>query len=226
MKWQDKGYLLSLNKYNENSAIAEFFTKENGKISGVIFGATSKKIKNYLFIGNEFHINFNFKQDSKLGYFKIEIENINTPVYLDDKKKLYCIIYTINLVKILTVENQQNENIFKLIRNFFLILRDSNWLTNYIFWELNFYKSIGYDINFKDYVKNVTIGGDKKYVVESTNKIKPNFLINHDTSSNNQKDLLKGFNIVGDFLDKTILKPNNISFPSSRTEFGNLIKLL
>ena len=44
MNWQDKGYLLSLNKYNENSSIAEFFTENNGKIVGIIFGSTSKKI--------------------------------------------------------------------------------------------------------------------------------------------------------------------------------------
>ena len=226
MKWQDKGYLLSLNKYNENSAIAEFFTEKNGKVSGVIFGATSKKIKNYLFIGNEFHINYNFKQDSNLGYFKIEIENINTPKFLEYKKKLYCIIYTMNLVKILTVDNQENKNIFKLLKNFFLLLDDSNWLTNFIFWELSFYKSIGYDINFKNYVKYINVGGQKKFVVESTNKIIPNFLINHDVSPDNEKDIFKGFNIVGDFLDKSILKPNNINYPSSRIEFGNLIKLV
>ena len=34
------------------------------------------------------------------------------------------------------------------------------------------------------------------------------------------------FKIVGDFLDKSILKPNNINFPSSRIEFGKLIKNL
>ena len=226
MKWQDKGYLLSLNKYNENSAIAEFFTEKNGKVSGVIFGATSRKIKNYLFIGNEFHINYNFKQDSNLGYFKIEIENINTPKFLEYKKKLYCIIYTMNLVKILTVDNQENKNIFKLLKNFFLLLDESNWLTNFIFWELSFYKSIGYDINFKNYVKYINVGGQKKFVVESTNKIIPNFLINHDVSPDNEKDIFKGFNIVGDFLDKSILKPNNINYPSSRIEFGNLIKLV
>ncbi len=226
MRWQDKGYLLSLNKYNENSAIAEFFTEKNGKVSGVIFGATSKKIKNYLFIGNEFHINFNLKQDSNLGYFKIEIENINTPKFLEYKKKLYCIIYTMNLVKILTVDNQENKNIFKLLKNFFLLLDESNWLTNFIFWELSFYKSIGYDINFKNYVKNINVDGQKKFVVESTNKIIPNFLINHDVSPDNEKDIFKGFNIVGDFLDKSILKPNNINYPSSRIEFGNLIKLV
>tara|TARA_B100000029_G_C17338311_1_gene874345 strand:- start:34 stop:714 length:681 start_codon:yes stop_codon:yes gene_type:complete len=226
MRWQDKGYLLSLNKYNENSAIAEFFTEDNGKISGVIFGATSKKIKSYLFIGNKFHINFYFKQDSKLGYFKVEVDEVNTPIFLNNKKKLFCIIYTMNIIKILTVENQENKNIYNLLNNFFKILDNDDWLIKFIFWELNFYKSIGYDINFKNYVKSIIIDGKEKFIVESNNKIVPNFLINNDIHPNNQKDLINGFNIVGEFLEKTILKPNNINFPSSRIEFGNLIKLI
>ena len=224
MRWQDKGYLLTLNKYNENSAIAEFFTENNGKISGVIFGANSKKIKNYLLIGNKFHINFNFKQDSKLGYFKVEIDKINTPIYFDNKKKLFCIIYTMNIVKILTVENQKNKTIYQLLSNFFVLLSNENWLANFIFWELNFYKSIGYDIDFKNYVKNIIVNGDEKFIVESTNKIIPNFLINNGIYPENEKEIISGFKIVGEFLDKTILKPNNINFPLSRIELGNLIK--
>ncbi len=31
MNWQDKGYLLSKNKYNENSVISEFYTEDHGK---------------------------------------------------------------------------------------------------------------------------------------------------------------------------------------------------
>jgi DNA repair protein RecO (recombination protein O) len=42
---QDKGFLLSINKYNENSAITDFYTENYGKITGVIFGSTSKKLK-------------------------------------------------------------------------------------------------------------------------------------------------------------------------------------
>ncbi len=224
MRWQDKGYLLTLNKYNENSAIAEFFTENNGKVSGVIFGATSKKIKNYLLIGNKFHLNFNFKQDAKLGYFKVEIDEVNTPIYLDNKKKLYCIIYTMNIVKILTVENQENKTIYQLLSNFFVLLDNDNWLTNFILWELNFFKSIGYDIDFKNYVKNIIVDGDEKFIVESTNKIIPNFLINNNINPNNEKDIINGFKIVGEFLDKSILKPNSINFPLSRLELGNLIK--
>ena len=131
-----------------------------------------------------------------------------------------------NLVKILTVENQENKKIYKLLSDYFELLYNDNWLINFIFWELNFYKCIGYDINFKNYVKKVIIDSDEKFIVESTNKIIPNFLISNNNYPNNKKDIILGFNIVGDFLDKTILKPNNINFPFSRTELGNLIKLI
>ena len=43
MLWEDYGFLLSKNKFGENSAISEFYTNNHGKISGIIYGATSKK---------------------------------------------------------------------------------------------------------------------------------------------------------------------------------------
>ena len=41
----DEGFLLSKFKYTENSIFADFYTKTNGKISGIIFGGTSKRLK-------------------------------------------------------------------------------------------------------------------------------------------------------------------------------------
>ena len=38
MIWDDTGFLLSKNRYNENSLILEIFTKNHGKDSGIIFG--------------------------------------------------------------------------------------------------------------------------------------------------------------------------------------------
>ena len=224
MNWQDKGYLLSLNKYNENSSIAEFFTENNGKVVGVIFGSTSKKIKSYLLIGNKFHINSKLREDGRLGYLKVEIDEIKTPVYLENKKKLFCIIYCMNLIKILTVENESNMEIYSLLEKLFKIIDLDNWLVEFLYLELNILKSIGYDINFKDYVVNKNINGQTKYVVDSSQKIIPNFLIDKKIIPENTKDIYSGYLIVGDFLDKTIIKPNNKSFPSSRNYFINLIK--
>ena len=224
MNWEDKGYLLSLNKYNENSSIAEFFTKNNGKVVGVIFGSTSKKIKSYLLIGNKFHINSKLREDGRLGYLKVEIDEIKTPVYLENKKKLFCIIYCMNLIKILTVENESNMEIYFLLEKLFKIIDVDNWLVEFLYLELNILKSIGYDINFKDYVVNKNINGQTKYVVDSSQKIIPNFLIDKKIIPENIKDIYSGYSIVGDFLDKTIIKPNNKSFPSSRNDFTNLLK--
>ena len=224
MNWQDKGYLLSLNKYNENSSIAEFYTENNGKIVGVIFGSTSKKIKSYLLIGNKFHINSKLREDGRLGYLKVEIDEIKTPVYLENKKKLFCIIYCMNLIKILTVENENNVEIYNLLEKLFKIIEFDNWLVEFLYIELNILKSIGYDISFKDYVVDKNINGQTKYVVNSSQKIIPNFLIDKNINPENLKDIYIGFSIVGDFLDKTIIKPNNKNYPSSRNDFVNLLK--
>ena len=226
MIWQDKGYLISQIKYNENSVISEFFTEMHGKVSGIIFGASSKKLKNYLLIGNKFHLNFNSKNDDKLGYFKIEIEKANTPFFLDNKTKLSCLIYAINLLKILTVENQENKNIFYLIDDFFILLKSKNWVEHFIFWELNILKNVGYDINFKNYVSKEIINGIQSYMVNSNNmkRIVPNYLIDKNKKPKNLKELFDGLNLVGDFLDKTIIKPNNLNFPNSRIDFVNLLK--
>ena len=36
MIWDDTGFLLSKNKYNENSLVVEIFTKNHGKVFGII----------------------------------------------------------------------------------------------------------------------------------------------------------------------------------------------
>ena len=81
MIWDDYGYLVGKSKYNENSLISEIYTENHGKVSGIIFGGTSKKIKNYLQIGNKLFINYNSKNENKVGYFKIEIYQAISPFY-------------------------------------------------------------------------------------------------------------------------------------------------
>ena len=227
MNWQDKGFLLSSNKYNENSSIVEFFTKDHGKISGILFGSTSKKIKSYLLIGNKFHLNYSSKNENSTGSFKVEIDKVNTALYLDNKLKLSCIIYSIQIIKILTVENQSNIKIFELIENLYKILDDDNWLKRFVIWELDFFKLIGYEISFLDYAEKVTKNNKTFYVSKNDNsKIIPNFLINNDYSVQNNKEIVNALSITGDFLKKSILNDNDYSLPNSRINFENLIEKL
>ena len=91
MNWDDNAYLISKNRYSENSLIAEVFTEKHGKISGIIFGGTSKKVKNYLQVGNKIYVNYNTKSSTRIGYFKVEILKALTPLYFDENQKLSCI---------------------------------------------------------------------------------------------------------------------------------------
>ncbi len=226
MQWNDKGYLLSKNRYGENSSIVEFYTSNHGKVSGIIYGATSKKIKNYLLIGNKFHLSYKSKNENQLGYFKIEIEEITTPLYLEDHKKLSCIVSTMNLIKLLTVENQLNNEIFKLIDIFFENLKNENWISELVFWELNFFKLIGYDLELSKLVNKELKDGNYLYYVSNNNQKKyvPSFLIENNKNEKSIHQVLNGLKLVTDFLDKSILKPNNISYPKSRIDFLNLIR--
>ena len=226
MIWDDKGYLLSKNKYSENSIISEVFTKDHGKVSGIIFGGTSKKIKNYLQIGNKIHVNFNSKNDNKLGYFKVEIQQALSPLYFDNQKKLSCITSAMNLIKILTAENQKNINIYELIKDFYLLLDKDNWIKRYIFWELELFRVLGYDLELKNLVDKEVVGDKVQYISKSNinKKIIPNFLIEKNEEPVDLTNLKKGLSLIGDYLEKTILRPNNLSQPISRLNFINSLK--
>ena len=226
MNWDDSAYLVSKNRYSENSIIAEVFTENHGKISGIIFGGTSKKIKNYLQIGNKIYVNYNSKSVTRIGYFKIEILKALTPLYFDENQKLSCITSAMDLIKLLTAEAQSNKEIFKLIDKFFEILTSENWIQKYIFWELELLKLLGYDLELKTMAKKEIVDSEVNYYVKSSTEKKsiPNFLIDENNMDVNLKNLLKGLKLVSDYLEKSILKPNNLNLPTSRTHFINLLK--
>lgn len=226
MIWSDSGYLLEKYKFGENSMITEFFTENHGKISGIIYGATSKKIRNYLQIGNKFHITYNSKNENKLGYLKTEIEKILTPLFFEDKKKLSCILSSMNLIKLLTVENQSNNKIYNLIGDFYSFLENYNWINKLIFWELELLKLVGYDLELKNIVNEEVIEGRKLYYVSNNNEKKyvPNFIVENNNEIIDFRQMSNGLKLITDYLDKSILRPNNISHPKLRIEFLNAIK--
>ena len=51
-----------------------------------------------------------------------------------------------------------------------------------------------------------------------------NFLIDLNDNKINNKSLLSGLKLVGDYMEKTILKPNDINSPNTRIYFINSLK--
>ena len=226
MIWTDSGYLLSKIPFQENSIIVNFYTQNHGKCSGIIYGATSKKIKNYLQKGNELFLEYHSKSDNALGYFKVEIIKPRSSEFFSDKTKLNCIVSTLELIKVLTVDGEQNSKIYNLIDDFFLLLNNKNWKTDYIYWELKLLKYIGFDLDISEFCKYEISKNNKRYYIETSSKklAVPNFLIDDVKVDISDRDIFNSLILLSEYMKKNIFTPNNINFPQSRQNFINHFK--
>ena len=131
-----------------------------------------------------------------------------------------------NLIKLLTAESQSNNKIYELICDFYIILENNNWVKEYIFWELKLLSVLGYHLELKKIAESEIIGKEKKYFVRSSAEKKyiPNYFIETKENNFNKTNLLNGLKLVGDFLDKNVLKPNNMNYPIPRLQFLDLFK--
>ena len=227
MQWRDKGFLLSKNIYGENSIIIEVFTLNHGKCSGIVYGGTSKKIKNYLQIGNKIHVNLKTKNDNKLGYFKIEIIEAVSPFFFEDNKKLNCLISSLNIIKTVLPELLSYNSIYVLFSNFLNELKFSNhWIIHYIFWEMNLLKEIGFDMNLTSNSVSKTYSGKDTITVNiDSEKINiPSFMVEKKFKNIDTKSIYCALKFIGKFLEKNILIPNNLNYPMSRKNLENFFR--
>ena len=131
------------------------------------------------------------------------------------------------LIKILTTDNENNSNIYHLIDDFFNIIKKSDWLKFFVMWELEFFKTIGFEINYKDFANIKNINGSTIYVSKNdNNKIIPKFLIEGSNVNVLTQDLIRALDLNEDFLEKSILRDNNINVPVQRINFINSLSNL
>ena len=173
MKWQDEGYLLSKNNFDENSIIIEAFTFEHGKYTGIVYGGSSRKHKGKFQVGNKLLLNWKSKTENKTGYFNIELIKPVSPFFFDDKKRSVCILSAASILKILLPERQINKNVYNSFENFLFNLSSDNWIKLYINWELSLIKELGFETS-----KKINHNDDtKKALAFNRNLLMENFII-------------------------------------------------
>ena len=227
MKWEDEGFLLYKNKYSENSLIAEFFTLNHGKCSGIIYGGTSRKIKNYLQLGNKIHLILNSKNESKIGYFKIEIIEAISPAFFNNNNKINCLISSLNFLRTVLPESQLHKNIYNLFSSFLNDLKyNDQWIFDYIFFEMNLLKEIGFDMNLKPSQQSIISTNNSLTSVKVDNQeIKvPSFLVNKKISDTDNKHIHLALKTLSNFIEKNILIPNNINISKFRKNLENFYR--
>tara|TARA_B100001123_G_C15298800_1_gene1020268 strand:+ start:1478 stop:2053 length:576 start_codon:yes stop_codon:yes gene_type:complete len=173
MYWQDEGYLLSKNNFDENSLIIEVFTVYHGKYTGIVYGGSSRKQKKNFQIGNKILVEWKSKNENRSGYFKVELIKPITPLFFDDKKRMTCILSASSILKILLPERQVNTKIYDSFEKMLIQLNSDNWIEIYINWELLLIKELGYETNLKVDLNNSA----KNNLKFNRNLLMENFII-------------------------------------------------
>ena len=223
MIWEDECYLLSKRKFRENANIINIFTKEKGKVDGIVYGGTSRKIRNYLQISNKLFVSHSSKSENKIGYFKTELIKPISPLYFNDKERTSALISICSLLNTLLPEAQQNKKIYNSFEKFINSINLENWIFIYIFFELNLIRDLGYDTNLSQYSSTEKKNNDiLKIKIDGYIYEVPNYLILKKIPSEFTNILIrKSLYFTRNVLQNKFFIPNNLLFPKSRVVLEN-----
>ena len=223
MNWEDECFLLSKRKFRENANIINVFTLKKGKVGGIVYGGSSRKIRNYLQISNKLIVFNNSKSENKIGYFKTELIKAVSPNYFNDKERTSALISLCSLLNSLLPEGQPYKNIYNSFEKFIDTLNLDNWVILYIFFEINLIKELGYGVNLNSFNDSSDdIYALKKINIDGYNYEIPNFLISEKIPSEITKlQIKKSLIFTRNILLNKFFIPNNLSFPKSRIILEN-----
>jgi len=216
MNWEDECYLLSKRKFRENANLINVFSKTRGKVSGIVYGGNSRKIRNYLQISNKLFVVHNSKNENKLGYFKTELVNPVSPLFFNDKKRSCALVSLCSLLNILLPDSQPNKNIYKTLEKFIESINLDNWIILYIYLELSLIKDLGYDTNLSQFTAEENSEMNKIKIDTFSYEV-PKYLILRTIPLNLSKVLVKkSLFFTRNIIQNRFFIPNNLPFPKTR----------
>ena len=222
MFWEDEGFIISKTKFRENAIILEVFTKSHGRTSAIVYGGTSKKLKNYIQLMNKIYVIYNSKNENRIGHFKIELIEAIAPKYFGDKNKILVLNSLSSLLKIVLPENQSYKKIYESLNNLLILFKEKSWIYYYLNWELNLINDLGYGFDLNDEKdKRSEFNNALKIKIDNFDYIVPKFLISKTRDNINLKDLHMGLNFSRSLMENKFFIPNNIKFPYSRRLLEN-----
>ncbi len=223
MNWESECYLLSKRKFRENANIINVFSESKGRVSGVVYGGNSRKIRNYLQLSNKLFIAYSSKNENQLGYFKTELIKPISPLYFDDKLRTSALISICSILNVLLPEAQPNKNIYKSFENFLSSINLENWIILFIFFELNLIKDLGYDTNLKKITfNNRDLTEIIKIKIDTFTYDIPSFLITKELPKILSNSMIKkSLYFTRNIIQNRFFLPNNLTFPKSRILLEN-----
>jgi DNA repair protein RecO (recombination protein O) len=223
MNWQDEGFLLSKVKFRENANIINVFTNTRGKVSGIVYGGSSRKIRNFLQISNKIFIIYSSKAENRLGYFKTELVEAISPKYFNNKKKTAALLSSSSILNVLLPEEQPYKNLYILFNNLLKNFDNDNWIVHYIYWELILLKELGFDPYLEQFFDKTSDNLNQITIeIDNVSYQVPTFLLSkRKIDILDSRQITTALSFTRNILTNKFFLPNNLMFPKSRIILEN-----
>ena len=236
MNWNSEGYVLSVRKHGETSAIIDVLTSDYGRHLGLVRGGISRKIRPILQPGNKINVEWNARLSEHLGNFLVEPLESNAAKIMEDKLSLAALNSLCGIARECLPEREVHLDVYEA---FEVVLKNicipEIWPALYIKWETGLLSAMGYGLDLRSCAAtgskyNLTHVSPRsgRAVSEKAAKpyaekllLLPKFLLANEAFT--PEDLLSGFKLTEFFLETRLQWGVNKTLPAER---GRMIHLL
>lgn len=230
MQWSDEGVILSVRAHGETAAIAEVFTRENGRHLGLVHGGRSRRMRPVLQMGNHIEATWKARLADHLGGFRVELRTGYAASVLDNPAALAGLMSLATLLRLLP-ERDPHPSLFEVTLFVLEQMQDvAVWPALMVRWELALLEEFGFGL---DLATCAVTGSTENLVFVSPKSGRavcaeaaapyadkllalPGFLVAGGGRSLAGNDLIDGLRLTGYFLEHRVLAPRDLMMPEPR----------
>jgi len=231
MEWTGEGYVLSVKKHGETSAIIDVLTRDHGRHAGLVRGGAGKRLRPVLQPGNKIQVEWQARLSEYLGTFRVEALSARAAEVMEDRVMLSALNAMTSMAKETLPEREVHLRVFDGFEVLLNNLDDPEiWPVLYVQWEAGLLQALGYGLDLSacaatgsnDQLTHVSPRSgravsasaaepylDKLYAL-------PQFMMGQPFAS--PDDIANGLALTGYFLETRLQWGVNRTLPEARTQ--------
>lgn len=236
MDWESEGYVLSVKKHGETSAIIDVFTPDRGRHLGLVRGGVSRRSRPVLQPGNKIKVVWRGRLSEHLGTYTVEAISARAAELMDDRLSLAGLNAICAVARECLPEREPHLDVYQALKVLIDNLHEPNiWPALYIRWEAGLLTAMGYGLDLKscaatgvnDNLTHVSPRSGRAVSASAAEPYKdkllalPAFLYGLPYAS--PEDIANGFALTGYFLETRVQWGVNKTLPDARARMVSLI---